>query len=508
MKPIKRSSASLSPASPSSLSSRHMDKDASPYVSASFRRHESLVNSSNKPPSKEGNRAQEGKEGRQELTASRGRSPSDGLRPAPYRVVRSLLANGLRLVAIETPHLHTASIALYARVGARYETRRTNGLSHFVEHMLFRGSRLFGSSYELNYAIESVGGTLYAETGRDYSLYQIPLHPAEVPRGLEIMGDLFAAPMFSDIELERKIIIEEILEDLDEDGRNVNVDDLSRATIWGAHPLGFPITGPLSNVKRFQTEDVRAHFAEFYGARNMVLCLAGPLSHEKVAPLAAAAFSQLPRGRRARPLPARVRGAGPRFRSLHNESAQTHVQLVWEGVPDSDRDYVALSALSRILDDGMSTRLHYQICDQKGLAYQVSGGIEPLHDTALLEVDAACAPAKLPALVTEALSLLAGFRTERVRDEDLAKAKRRYRGDIEAGYDDLDGLYGWYGGTELFYKPRSHADRVRRFEAVTADEIQRVARRVLDRRRLTVAVVGSLSPSVARRVRAAIRAYR
>src|SRR5450432_1337127 len=499
MKPIKRSSASLSPASPSSLSSRHMDKDASPYVSASFRRHESLVNSSNKPPSKEG---------RQELTASRGRSPSDGLRPAPYRVVRSLLANGLRLVAIETPHLHTASIALYARVGARYETRRTNGLSHFVEHMLFRGSRLFGSSYELNYAIESVGGTLYAETGRDYSLYQIPLHPAEVPRGLEIMGDLFAAPMFSDIELERKIIIEEILEDLDEDGRNVNVDDLSRATIWGAHPLGFPITGPLSNVKRFQTEDVRAHFAEFYGARNMVLCLAGPLSHEKVAPLAAAAFSQLPRGRRARPLPARVRGAGPRFRSLHNESAQTHVQLVWEGVPDSDRDYVALSALSRILDDGMSTRLHYQICDQKGLAYQVSGGIEPLHDTALLEVDAACAPAKLPALVTEALSLLAGFRTERVRDEDLAKAKRRYRGDIEAGYDDLDGLSGWYGGTELFYKPRSHADRVRRFEAVTADEIQRVARRVLDRRRLTVAVVGSLSPSVARRVRAAIRAYR
>ena len=123
-------------------------------------------------------------------------------------------------------------------------------------------------------------------------------------------------------------------------------------------------------------------------------------------------------------------------------------------------------------------------------------------------MDAACAPSKLPDLVTEALSLLARFRTERVRDEDLAKAKRRYRGDIEAGYDDLDGLSGWYGGTELFYKPRSHADRVRRFDAVTAAQIQRVARRVLDRKRLTVAVVGTLSPSVSRRVRAAIRAYR
>ena len=467
----------------------HVTKNGSRDVSVSFRRRESSVNSSR---------------GR-----SLGKSASGSeLRPAPYRVLRSLLPNGLRLVTIETPHLHTASIALYARVGARYETRETNGLSHFVEHMLFRGSGGFGSSYALNHAIESVGGTLYAETGRDYSLYQIPLHPAELPRGLEIMGDLFATPLFSDIDLERKIIIEEILEDLDEAGRNVNVDDLSRATVWGDHPLGYPITGPLRNVKRFGTEDVRAHFGRFYGATNMVLCLAGPIKHAHVAALASRAFARLPRGKRARPMPARVHGRGPRFRSLHNESAQTQVQLVWQGVPDSDPDYVALSALVRVLDDGMSTRLHYQICDQKGLAYHVSGGIEPLHDTALLEVDAACAPNKLPALVSEALSLLARFRTERVSDEDLVKAKRRYRGDIEAGYDDLDGLSGWYGGTELFFKPRSHAERVRLFDAVTAEQIQRVARRVLDPKRLTVAAVGTLSGPVARRVRAAIRAFR
>ena len=340
-----------------------MNNNGSPHVSASFLRRESSVNS---PPTRAAGRL---------TTAKAQTSAAMTLREPPYRVMRSLLPSGLRLVVIETPHLHTASIALYARVGARYETRRTNGLSHFVEHMLFRGSENFGSSYALNYAIESIGGTLYAETGRDYSLYQIPLHPAELPRGLEIMGDLFATPLFSDIELERKIILEEILEDLDEDGRNVNVDDLSRATIWGEHPLGYPITGPLTNVKRFRTDDVRAHFAEFYGARNMVLCLAGPFSHARVAPLAARAFSRLRPGKRAHPMPARVRGVGPRFRSLRNESAQTHVQLVWEGVPDSDPDYIALSALSRVLDDGMSTRLHYQICDQKGLAYQVSGGI-------------------------------------------------------------------------------------------------------------------------------------
>jgi len=429
------------------------------------------------------------------------------LPPEPYRVSRSRLPNGLRVVTIETPHLHAASIALYAGVGARYETRRTNGLSHFVEHMLFRGSDAFANSYALNYAIESVGGTLYAETGRDYSLYQIPLLPSELPRGLEILGDLFTTPRFSDIELERQIILEEILEDLDEDGRNINVDDISRAAVWGQHPLGFPITGPLSNVRRFKTEDIRAHFREFYGAANMVLCVAGPIDPVQMTALAAQAFSRLPRGKRARPLAAPAARPGPRFRAVDSDAAQAHVQLVWRGLPDSDPDYVAMSALVRVLDDGMSTRLHYQICDQKGLAYSVAGGIEPLHDIALIEVDAACAPKKLPALVTEALSLVGRFRDELVSADDLAKAKRRYRGDIAAGYDDIDGLSGWYGGTELFYKPRTHAERVKLFEAVTPEKIQRVARRVLRPERLTVAAVGPLTPAILRKVKAAIRGF-
>jgi predicted Zn-dependent peptidase len=431
--------------------------------------------------------------------------PAAALSAPPYRVFRSRLPNGLRVVTIETPHLHTASIALYARVGARYETRKTNGLSHFVEHMLFRGSDQFANSFELNYAIESVGGTLYAETGRDYSLYQIPLHPTELPRGLEIMGDLFTTPRFSDIDLERQIILEEILEDLDEDGRNVNVDDISRAAVWGEHPLGFPITGPLANVKRFRTQDVRAHFTRFYGAANMVLCLAGPIQHARVERLATKAFTRLPRGHHADPLPAPPPRGGSQFRLVPNDSAQIQTQLVWHGIPDSDPDYLPLSALVRILDDGMSTRLHYQICDQKGLAYNVSGGIEPLHDTALLEIDAACAPAKLPELLAEALSLVTRFRTERVRDEDLAKAKRRFRGDIEASYDDIDGLSGWYGGTSLFYAPRTHAERLRRFEAVTAEEILRVANRVLVPERLTVSAVGTLPAKAVRQVRALIR---
>src|SRR5689334_5853589 len=142
-------------------------------------------------------------------------------------VHRDELANGLTVVTVSLPHLHTASVVMYARVGSRYETAETNGLSHFVEHMLFRGSKSHPNSFALNLAIEEIGGTLYAETGRDYSLYQISLHPESLARGVEIFGDIFEAPALTDIDLERKIILEEILEDMDEDQRIINIDDVA-----------------------------------------------------------------------------------------------------------------------------------------------------------------------------------------------------------------------------------------------------------------------------------------
>src|SRR5262245_52181323 len=235
--------------------------------------------------------------------------PVHALKRPPYRVFRSTLGNGLRVVTVETPYLHTANVCLYVRAGSRYERPETNGLSHFVEHMLFRGSSRFPDSFALNLAIEELGGTLYAETGRDYSLYQIPLHPRHVQRGLENLGDLFSSPAFRDIDLERQIILEEILEDLDDRGRNVNLDDPSRLVAWDGHPLGYTITGPLKNVRRFSVEDVRTHFDRFYGAENMVLCAAGPMAPREVQAWSKRAFAHVPRGER--PRPKRPRPAGP-----------------------------------------------------------------------------------------------------------------------------------------------------------------------------------------------------
>jgi predicted Zn-dependent peptidase len=440
--------------------------------------------------------------------ARRESSPPD-LIPFPAKVSKGRLSNGLDVVAIETPHLHAAAVGLYVRTGSRYETARTSGLSHFVEHMLFRGSAGFPSSFALNRAIEERCGMLCGETGRDYSLYQVQLHPSQLSDVLCILGDLFTTPLFSDIDLERAIVLEEILEDFDVRGLRVNIDDVGRSRAFADHPLGFPITGPEENIRRFSRSDVTAHFRRFHGARNLVLSVAGPIGFGKVMAAAERAFGGLPSGQRQVPRPAPRTLPGLTFDRVRTDSAQVGVQFLFRALPDTDPHYPALISLLRLLDDGMSTPLHYRVCDRKGLAYQVNAGLDPLGDTSLVEISAACGTGKLPELIKEILAILCELRDGPVAQTELDKAKRRYARDLEAGFDDVEGLCSWFGDSMLFGRPlRSPAERYRRMARVGRAQIQAVAKKILRPGRLVATVVGSFTPAVVRKAESLIRAFR
>jgi predicted Zn-dependent peptidase len=424
----------------------------------------------------------------------------------PGRVSQHRLGNGLRVCIVEAAHLHGAAVALYVRAGSRYEGATSNGLSHFVEHMLFRGCAHYPNSFALNRAIEERCGMLIGETGRDYSLYQVTLQPRDLAGTLDILGDLFLSPCFSDLELERAIVLEEILDDFDERGRRINTDDLAREVLWSGHPLGFPITGPERNIRRFSRSDVIRHFRRLHGARNMVLCVAGPVRRAAALAQIKRTFGRLPAGRRLQPLPPPARVNGPLFRTVRSDSAQAEIQILFHALHDRDPGSAALVALLRVLDDGMSTRLHYRVCDQKGLAYHVSAALDPLYDTSLLEIDSACLPEKLPQLASEIVALLSDLRTTLVSEEELGKAKRRYARDVEAGFDDLEGLCSWFGGTALFFsRPRSPAERYRRMAAVSAEQIRQVAQRVLRPERMAAVVVGSVDRRLSSRVERILR---
>jgi predicted Zn-dependent peptidase len=416
-----------------------------------------------------------------------------------FRVDKGELENGLRIVTVSLPHLHSATLVMYAKVGSRYETPGDNGLSHFLEHMLFRGTKRHPSSYELNYAIEELGGTLHAETGRDYSLYQIGLLPELVGEGVAIFGELLGAPKLQQIDLERQIILEEISEDLDERGRDLNLDDRTRAAMFPGHGLGQKITGPRDNVRRFAVADVRRHLRRFYGAHNLVFCVSGRVKHEEVMRAARASLAALPSGKEAHTEPPTELAEGPHHVYVESPGAQTQLAILFRALPEAHPDYMALQMLSRVLDDGMSTRLHYTLCDQKGLAYYVQGGIEPFHDTALFEVQGAASHAKFAALAEEALVLLDRFRQEKVASQELEKARRRYRADLMAMFDEPDSMAGWFGGTELFYPPQSFATRAARMDAVTADDVLRAAQTVIRADRLVVGAAGALTKTQRRR---------
>jgi predicted Zn-dependent peptidase len=410
-----------------------------------------------------------------------------------HRVEHGVLDNGLRVVTISLPHLHGTSLVMYAKSGSRYESPRDNGLSHFLEHMLFRGTKTHPSSYALNHAIESLGGTLHAETGRDYSLYQINLAPEAVSQGVSLFGELLGQPLLQDIDLERQIILEEISEDLDERGRDVNLDDQARQRAFAGSPLGQKITGPAANVKRFSVADCRRHLRRLYGAENLVFCVSGRVEHAAVMKAARAALSGLARGKVARDAPPPPLTGGPQHFYIDNPGAQTQLTMLLRALPEADPDYPALQMISRVLDDGMSTRLHYTLCDQKGLAYYVAAGLEPFHDTALFELTGASSHGKFAPLLAAALELLDGFRQGKVTQAELDKAKNRYRWDLQSAFDEPESMAAWFGGTELFYRPLSYKERIARMDAVTADDVLRCAQRVLRPDNLVMGAAGGLS---------------
>ena len=346
----------------------------------------------------------------------------------PARVAHTRLPNGLRVVAVETPHLHGAAAGLYVATGSRHETRRDNGLSHFVEHMLFRGSAGFPNSFALNHAIEERCGMLNGETGRDYSLYQVQFHPRTLAPVLAILGDLFQAPLFSDIDLERADRARGDPRRLrrarpaHQSRRRGPRPRLARAT-----PSVFP--SPDQNATSVASRVRRRSATSADSTARAIWCWPWPGRYpaEQVLAVSRRAFAALPPGQRRRPRPAPASLAGPRLHCVRTDSAQVEVQMLFHGLPDRHRRYPALVALLRLLDDGMATPLHYRVCDRKGLAYHVSAGLEPLGDTSLVEISAACAADKLPALLAEIFAILRELRDRRADARELEKAKPTVR---------------------------------------------------------------------------------
>jgi predicted Zn-dependent peptidase len=404
---------------------------------------------------------------------------------------------GPRLVLVPLEHAHTAAIAVHVRVGSRFERPHENGISHFLEHMLHRGTPRHPSAHEQALAFERLGGTLSASTTVDHGILGVSVPPENAEPALELLAEVCRSPVLDAIEVERGIVREEILEGLDARGRRVSPDDLLREASFPEHALGRPIAGTLATLERFDERALRRHHLAHYTAE-LVVTVAGRFDRRAVVRTVERTF-RLPKRRAPRVTPPR-RLAGPRLSFVHESSSQTSLRLGFRAPGEHDRDEPAVELLLRVLDDGTSTRLYHRLCDEGGLCYDVSALFEAYEDVGLFDFAAECSHERAVVVLSEILSVVRDLRETAPRREELDKARERHRFQLAALQDSAAELAAFYGIGELTGFFRSPEQRVARLEGISAEAVRAVAQRVFQPRALAAVVVGDVSAAQRRRL--------
>jgi predicted Zn-dependent peptidase len=404
-----------------------------------------------------------------------------------------VLPNGLRVFVVPRKGAHRAVVNMLFRVGSRFETHDTNGISHFLEHMLYRGSPSLETAHDQALAFESLGASLYAATQSDHGTMNLAMPPDSLGAAFATFAEVVKAPRFSAIEIERGIVREEILEDLDEEGRQIDADNLVRDLVYGSHPLGFTITGSLAQLDRFDRAMLRRHHARHYTANNAVLCFAGAVDEDRCFRLARKYFSDMKAGKRASPPAPPEPQEAPRTKHVPNVSSQTTLRLAFRAIADNDPREPALEMLLRVLDDGMSTRLYERICDSKGLCYDVGALYESYEDDGVFDVAAEVQHERAVDVAREIASVLCDLVDHGPTPVELARAQQRHRWQTQAMLDDVDSLGAYYALAALSDLAPTPAARHEQLAAVTPQEVRDVAGAVFRGERMSLVSVGNLT---------------
>ncbi len=424
----------------------------------------------------------------------------------PFHV--GTLGNGLRVVVAPQPQLHRAHVALYVRVGSRFENKTTNGLSHFLEHMLYRGTPELRTAHEVNDAFESLGGYLYAATQTDFGVFSVTAPAESIAASSALFGEVIAHPIFADIEIEKGIVCEEILEDLDDEGRQVDADNLTRMMIYPTHPLGYTITGDEERVRSFTKPMLRTHHARHYNAANSVLAFSGAVEAQACLDLAETCFAGLPKGELVTSEAPTHQQKKARLEIVENVSSQTELRICFRAVPERSEHRAAMDMLMRIIDDGMSTRLYHRVCDSKGLCYDVGASFDGYEDDGVLDFAAGVQHSRTSVVTKEILELLVDLAKNGPTEAEVEKARRRNTWEIQAVADSPEELAGFYAGGYLFDRFETPEARLAANRAVTPKRLREMAELLAQPDRLNVLAVGLLEDGEDKRLEDVVKGFK
>ncbi len=406
---------------------------------------------------------------------------------------KATLDNGLRLFTARMPHTRSISLCIFVGVGSRYETGTWAGVSHFIEHMCFKGTPGRPSPKEISAAIEGVGGVINAGTDKELTIYWCKVARLHFPLALDVLADMLLRSRFDpgDIERERQVVIEEI--NMSRDAPQSQVGMLIDELLWPNHPLGRDIAGSKESVAGITRDMMLDFLAGQYLPGDTVVAVAGDIRHSEAADLINQALGKWTNKRTQSGYLPYQEQPNPRLQIECRDTEQTHLCLALPGLPLLHPKRFTLNLLNTILGEGMSSRLFLEIRDRLGLAYSVHSYVEHFHDSGSITVYAGVEHKNLAVVVRAILEQLAQLK-EPVSESELFKAKELSKGRLLLRMEDSRSVAGWAGAQEVLTgRVLSVEQVVSKIDAITVEEMVQLARELLTGRQLRLAVVGPVT---------------
>jgi predicted Zn-dependent peptidase len=420
---------------------------------------------------------------------------------------KKTLPNGLRLVAVEMPHLHCVEIAVYLKVGGRNDPGDKTGISHFLEHMLFRGTTEFPSNLELENAFEAIGGSVNAATDEESTCYFSRVHPDHVAEGVRLFASMLLHPTLLGLDIEKRIITEEALEDFNERGEETNPHNLSSRLLWPGHPLGMPTIGFLESIGSFTIDDLKRHLDRFYVPANAVIVMSGDVNAETAFAAAGDAFGAWAGPPAPPAIPALAQQSRPQTVFVKDSDSQVHLQIAFRGFARPDPRIMASRLLRRILCGGGSSRLHLTLRERLGIVYSVDASISAYEETGSFAIELSAVRENLVLAVSEVLRETRLLALEPVPEDELSRVRQGYIFDLEYSWDSAYEMQVRYGWGELMEMSRDIEEDRAEANMVDAEAVRSTAGALFAPHNLNLVAVGPWKGSVRKEVEKILKRY-
>lgn len=404
---------------------------------------------------------------------------------------KTTLPNGLRILTAAMPHTRSVAISIYVGAGSRYEIAEEAGLAHYIEHLCFKGTEHRPTAQEISQVVDSVGGHINAATDRELTVFYCKVAQPYLDLALDVLGDLVRRPLFApeEMEKERGVIIEELAMIADSPAQQADL--LLDETLWPDQALGRDVAGSEATVRAITREAVLDYLHTQYVPNNTVVSVAGAVTHDQVITQVDALLGDWPRGVPGGWFPAVNGQSAPRAAVKYKASEQAHISLAIRGLPMHHPDRYALSLLSVILGEGMSSRLALELREKRALCYDVHSYCSFFFDAGSFTLYAGVDPAKTEEALQALIAELARLRDGNFPADEFDRAKALAKGRILLRMEDTRAVSDWLGTQELLSaRVRTVDDVTALIDGVSADDLQRVASRLIVGDRLNLAIVG------------------